>query len=115
VSKPLHPLADAAPGRYRGIAPLGIPCPEHASTTVAGRCYWHWKRAILAEESVPLEARQWCGFDLPETDPGWNGNRGWRSAEDELRSTPEDDEREAQVRGIRWVIDAGDERAELSV
>lgn len=98
-----------------GGRPLGIPCPGHSSTTIAGRCYWHHKAAHLLGEDVSLEARQWCGFDLPELEPRWNTDRGWREAEDVLRTVTQDDADYERFRGVRWIIDLGEQTMEMSV
>lgn len=114
-TRPLHSLASGAYPRTEGLSPLGLPCPEHASMTLDGKCYWHTKAAHLRGEHVPLVARRWCGFDLPQPDPGWNADRGWRSAEDVLRAVTRNEEREAEFRGLRWLVDLGGETRELMV
>lgn len=84
--------------------------------TVESRCYWHLESAHLSGEHVSLDGRQWCGFDLPQPDPAWNATRGWRSVQDLMRVSRDDEEREVEMRGVRWLIDVGDNtRAELSV
>lgn len=116
VSEPIHALAPADLRRYGDLSlQPASRAPEHSSTVIGDRCYWHLKRAHLEGKHVPLEARQWCGFDLPESDPGWSEDR-WHSAEDVLRTVArEGEEREAQVRGIRWLVDLDGTERELSV
>lgn len=116
MNSPLHPLISADQRRTADLSPTGLPCPEHSSTTIDGRCYWHLKSAHLRGEHVSLEARNWVGFDQSDPEPEWNTDRGWRSAEHALRTVArEDEEREAAMRGVRWLVDLGEATMELSV
>lgn len=101
-SRPLHRLASGDLPRYGGIAPLGLPCPEHSSTTVEGRCYWHVKRRWLEGEQVSTDALSWIGVD------GANRQRsgGWRQpSELPVWSPPEDEEQhESAEFGARLLL-----------
>lgn len=109
---PLHPLAPGTYPRTGDLSPTGLPCPEHASMTLDDRCYWHAKAAHLRGEHVSLEARQWCGFDLPQPNPGWRTDRGWRALPDELRALRTDarDQYDEVVEDMRIVLSVGTTR-----
>lgn len=117
MTKPLHSLASPDLPRWEGIRPTGLPCREHAGgVLVDDRCYWCHKRSWLQGGHLSREALVYVGaIDPFPPDRLWRSHRGWRSLPEELRAMVRDQEREAEVRGIRYLVDLGEQTAELSV
>ena len=93
------------------------PCP-HADALRVGprpRCYACLKASALngGRAKLSLEQLQYVGFDLaPRPQPGWIP--AWTLLPS-LDGSDEDRDTEATTRGVRWLMQVGQERNELTV
>lgn len=97
------------------LRPLGLDAP---GMRVGGRTYWQIKLDWFADRHLSPEQLAFVGAEDPFLDGDadrWRTDRGWRSAEDAMRTVTRDDEDYYEkVQGVRWLADLGDATWELS-
>lgn len=112
--RPEHPAPTRWHPNTAGLRPLGLDAP---GLRVGGRTYWQLKLDWFADRHLTPEQLAYIGAVDPflDGDSEWRTDRGWRRAEDALRTVTQDDADYERYRGVRWLIDLGDATMELSV